>query len=95
VQIARRANAKGGLRCEPTSVERVVLPLVMVVRRRNRRDDIHRRSLLADFDGTFFLEEFKEYFGADAPGPPRNIIFWLQKYFCASKAVMTLADLPW
>jgi hypothetical protein len=39
----------------------VVLPLAMVVRRRNRRDDIHRRSLLADFDGTFVLEEFKEH----------------------------------
>jgi hypothetical protein len=75
VQIARRANAKGGLRCEPTSVERVVLPLVMVVRRRNRRDDIHHRSLLADFDGTFFLEEFKEYFGVDATRSRRENIF--------------------
>jgi hypothetical protein len=38
----------------------------MVVRRRNRRDDIHRRSLLAGFDGAFVLEEFEEYFGVDA-----------------------------
>jgi hypothetical protein len=67
----------------------------MVVRRRNRRNDIHRRSLLAGFDGTVVSEEFEEYFGGDATGPPRNIILWLEQYFCAPKAVVTLADLPW
>jgi len=43
----------------------------------------------------FVLEEFEEYFGADAARAAEKHIILTTELFGAPKALMTLADLPW